>query len=473
MQKHCQIPTPDSYVKAMLNIAGYTENLYGKTVLENSCGEGRILVEIVRRYIDSCRKDNYSDEEIKRGIQRDITAYEIDLKCVEKCVNELDKLALKMHLKDVKWNIKSLDYLKSAEEQYDYIIGNPPYITYHLLSEEERVHLKENFESCSKGRFDYCYAFIEKSIKSLKQQGVLTYLIPYSVFRNRFADKIRAMMKEDLVSIIDYSGVNVFGNVTASIAVIHLIKGSQKANLVYRKTSDEKQEIVQKNRLTNKWFFTECKPGKRFGDYFTIQNSVATLCNSAFLISEYEEDNGYIIVDGKKLEKELIRDAVSTKSCKKKERKDKIIFPYINRNGKYERIPEAYMREKFPGIMGYLQKFIKNLKHRKSSEGVQWYEYGRTQALSEIDGEKLILSMVFTTRVTVYKVGAESVPYAGYFIKTKENNNYTLDFAKQLLEMPEFYEYVKNVGTPTTETSIRISVKEIENYTYADASKHT
>lgn len=473
MQKHCQIPTPESYVKAMLNIAGYTENLYGKTVLENSCGEGRILVEIVRRYIDSCRKDNYSDEEIKRGIQRDITAYEIDLKCVKKCVDELDKLALKLRLKDVKWNIKSSDYLKSAEEHYDYIIGNPPYITYHLLSEEERVYLKENFESCSKGRFDYCYAFIEKSIKSLKQQGVLTYLIPYSVFRNRFADKIRAMMKEDLVSIIDYSGVNVFENVTASIAVIHLVKGSQQANLVYRKTSDEKQEIVQKNRLTNKWFFTECKPGKRFGDYFTIQNSVATLCNSAFLISEYEEDHAYIIVDGKKLEKGLIRDAVSTKSCKKKERKDKIIFPYINRNGTYERISEAHMREKFPGIMGYLQKFIKNLKHRKSSEGVQWYEYGRTQALSEIHGEKLILSMVFTARVTVYKVGSESVPYAGYFIKAKGYKNYTLDFAKQLLEMPEFYEYVKNVGTPTTETSFRISVKEIENYTFADASNHT
>ena len=131
------------------------------------------------------------------------------------------------------------------------------------------------------------------------------------------------------------------------------------------------------------------------------------------------------------------------------------------------------MRENFPGIMGYLQRFIINLKHRKSSEGVQWYEYGRTQALSEIHGEKLILSMVFTTRVTVYKVGAESVPYAGYFIKAKENNNYTLDFAKQLLEMPEFYEYVKNVGTPTTETSFRISVKEIENYTFDDASNHT
>ena len=45
MQINCQIPTPREYVKTMLDLAGYTEELYGKTILENSCGEGGILVE--------------------------------------------------------------------------------------------------------------------------------------------------------------------------------------------------------------------------------------------------------------------------------------------------------------------------------------------------------------------------------------------------------------------------------------------
>ena len=467
MQKHCQIPTPEDYVKTMLDLAGYTENLYGKKVLENSCGEGRILVEIVHRYIDSCRRSNYSDEVIKRGLQRDITAYEIDSQCVKKCVDTLDEVAVKMKLKDVQWNIKRADYLEAEEEPYDYIIGNPPYITYHLLSDEERVQLKDNFASCSEGRFDYCYAFIEKSIRSLNRQGVLVYLIPYSVFRNRFAYKLRSMMKDDIVSIIDYSGVNVFDNVTASTAIIHLIKGTHATNLVYRKIINDTQALVSKNSLMNKWFFTEHTPGKRFGDYFTIQNSVATLYNNAFLISKYEEDGDFIIVGGKKLERGLLRDAVSTKSCKKKEGRDKIIFPYFNHDGGYERISEYDMKSKFPGIVSYLQKFIEDLQRRNSSDGVQWYEYGRTQALSDVYGEKLIMSMVITTKVTTYKADAEAVPYAGYFIKTK-GKTYTLDFAKQLLEAPDFFEYVKNVGTPTTETSFRISVKEIENYTFAD-----
>lgn len=85
MQINCQIPTPREYVKTMLDLAGYTEELYGKTILENSCGEGGILVEIVRRYIIDSRKHGYSDEAIKIGISRDITAYEIDAQCVCIC----------------------------------------------------------------------------------------------------------------------------------------------------------------------------------------------------------------------------------------------------------------------------------------------------------------------------------------------------------------------------------------------------
>ena len=124
MQKHCQIPTPIEYVRTMLDLAGYTENLYGKTILENSCGEGRILIEIVRRYIEDCRKNNYSDETIIKGLQKDIKAYEIDPQCVKKCIDRLDDLAAEMNLEKIHWTIKAEDYLETGGEAFDYIIGN-------------------------------------------------------------------------------------------------------------------------------------------------------------------------------------------------------------------------------------------------------------------------------------------------------------------------------------------------------------
>ena len=468
MQKHCQIPTPIEYVRTMLDLAGYTENLYGKTILENSCGEGRVLTEIVRRYIDDCRKNNYSNDTIRKGLQKDIKAYEIDPQCAKKCIDKLDELAADMNLEEIHWNIKTEDYLETSGESFDFIIGNPPYVTYHLLSDEERSQLKRKFESCKQGRFDYSYAFVEKSIKSLNQHGVLVYLIPYSIFRNKFAHTLRELIKRDIVSIIDYSGVNVFEDVTASTAIIHLIKGSNGQTMIYRKGTDTKRTLIRKEKLAEKWLFTQKTSGKRFGDYYTVQNNVATLYNKAFLISEYEEDEAYVVVDGYKIEKAILRNAVSTKSCKKKDGKDRIIFPYRNHDGSYDRITESDMGMNFPGALSYLRQFADNLNDRDSSEGVLWYEYGRTQALSEIYDEKLIISMVITRKVTVYKADAESVPYAGYFIKAKNKQSHDLNFAKLLLEAPEFYEYVKNVGTPTTETSFRISVRDIEDYSFAD-----
>ena len=468
MQSHCQIPTPLEYVNTMLDLAGYKENLYGRTVLENSCGEGSILVEIVRRYITDCRNQGLTDNEIQIGLNRDIKAFEIEAGCVQTCKIKLDKLAMDMGLDNIHWNIEVSDYLKSAARTYDYIIGNPPYITYHDLQPKTREELKKEFVSCGIGRFDYCYAFIEKSVISLNRDGVLVYLVPFSIFRNKFAQAVRNIIKEDIISIIDYSGISIFDEVTASAAIIHLVNGSEGITVNYRKAIDNQCFIVPKDTLLEKWFFEQKGTGKRFGDYFTIQNSIATLYNKAFLINEYIDDCDCILVDDYKIEKAILRDAVSTKSCKKKKRSDKIIFPYRNYDGGYSRIPEDDMWRLFPGALTYIQQFAEKLNKRKCSKGVLWYEYGRTQALGDIYGKKLIISMVITDKVTTYMADAESIPYAGYFIKPKKNSPYDLSFAKKVLEAPEYMNYIKKVGTPTTATSYRISVKEVEDYIFED-----
>lgn len=467
MQGNCQIPTPKPYVQVMLDKAGYQENLYGKTVLENSCGEGNILSEIIRRYIKDCRIHNLSDKIIKQGLERDINAYEIDKKIIRKCKYNMDKVAQEMGITNVKWNIYNMDYLTSPFKTYDYIIGNPPYITYHNLSERKRKYLKENYSTCSKGRFDYCYAFIEKSHNSLNEGGVLVYLIPFSIFRNKFAQAVRDTIKSDLVSIYDFTGEDIFKGVVTSASIICLVKGTTQEYVEYLRKLEDKRTYIQKSKLNKKWFFLEQEEGLRFGDYFKVQNSVATLCNEAFLLTNYVESNQYCIVGKKKIEKEIVRAAVSVKSCKKG-KMDKIIFPYRIIDNGYKHFSEKEMLELYPKTMEYLSTYKKQLEKRKISNGVNWFEYGRTQALNEVYGDKLIIPMIITTKVTAYEAGPNTIPYAGYFVKVKKGSKYNLQYAKKILESKHFYEYVKNVGTPTTSTSYRISVKEIENYTFTN-----
>jgi hypothetical protein len=59
-----------------------------------------------------------------------------------------------------------------------------------------------------------------------------------------------------------------------------------------------------------------------------------------------------------------------------------------------------------------------------------------------------------------------AVPYAGYFITVKEKSDLTLKDAQKTLESETFYQYVKDVGTPTTISSYRVSVHDIIEYRF-------
>ena len=86
MNKKCQVFTPKNYVRELLDSVGYTDHLYGKKILENSCGDGNILVAVVQRYIDDCVALGLSKSQIKDGLERDIYGVEIDLEQHQKCI---------------------------------------------------------------------------------------------------------------------------------------------------------------------------------------------------------------------------------------------------------------------------------------------------------------------------------------------------------------------------------------------------
>ena len=467
MANNCQVPTPPQYVNELLDYIGYSSNLYDKSVLENSCGDGNFLKEIVRRYIINALESGYNNQQIIIGLENHITAYDVDSECIKKCIESLDNLAHKYGLTGVKWNIRVQDYLTCDTNYYDYIIGNPPYITYHDLSKEQRSFLKNKFDTCSEGRFDYCYAFIEAGLRDLSENGKLVYLIPYGVIRNKHAAKTRLLLKKYLKGIIDYKGIQIFPNtVTSSIAI--LCDTNSKDYIDYCVKKSNTNSITYKSSLTEKWIFERTQTGsRRFGDYFKVANSVATLYNKAFIFEVLNEDSSFYYLDGGKIEKEIALDAASTKSEKKfqnTKKRDKIIFPYKKTNNTISSYNESEFKSKFPECYSYLKRHKVNLLNRKSSGGVQWFEYGRVQAISNIFVDKLIMPVVITNQVNIYTVKKDSIPYAGIYISTLKNNELSLTQAKEILQSDSFYKYIKNCGTPTTSSSYRISVKDVENY---------
>ena len=230
----CQIFTPENYVKELLDSVGYYKNIVNKTILENSCGDGNILVEIVIRYIEEAIELKYSNEKIKDGLENNIFGFEIDKNQFEKCISNLNLVAKKNGIQGIKWKIYNEDYLKSELNiQFDFIVGNPPYITYSDLSQDKRKFIKETYETCRQGKFDYCYAFIEHSIKCLSNEGKMSYLIPSSIFKTVFGDNLREFMSENIVVIKDYTKEKIFDDALVKSAIIIFDKNYTSKKIKY------------------------------------------------------------------------------------------------------------------------------------------------------------------------------------------------------------------------------------------------
>lgn len=118
-------------MEEMLALAGYTHNLVGKRVLENSFGSGNILAAIVKRYIEDSMAAKLPVTQIARNLEADIYGIELDESLFAECVNRLNDLATEYGLPNVKWSLFNENALNwECNLKFDYIIGNPPYITY-------------------------------------------------------------------------------------------------------------------------------------------------------------------------------------------------------------------------------------------------------------------------------------------------------------------------------------------------------
>lgn len=462
----CQIFTPKEQVAKMLDLALYTKNLYGKRFLENSCGDGEILIQAVIRYIEDCKKRRFSKKKIKLGLEKDFIAYEVDNKRVEECKNRLDTIAKQYKITDVVWDIRCEDYLASkSDTTYDFIVGNPPYIAYPDLPTNVQTYIKENFASCKKGKFDYSYAFIEKSYLQLSPKGSLVYIIPSNIFKNVFAKELRTIIKDDLYSIDDFPSEKIFEKVLVSPAIICIVKSSNSSELLYRVSGTEKS--IDKVQLKSKWIFdnSNVSTGKRVGDYFKVSSSVATLLNEAFILKNGDIKDGFYEFDNYKIETSLIRKAASPKNKKYNKSTEYIIFPYFyDDHGKLQHYSEEEMYISFPNAMKFLETHKEKLQKRDSDSNAKWFEYGRSQALQNINQKLLLISSVISDCTEPYMLDINEVPYSGLYIMPI--SNMTLDSLISVLKSTKFKEYIKGTGVCVSGTSKRISPKDIENYIF-------
>lgn len=460
-KEKCQKFTPKELVEEMLSLAEYTHGLVGKRILENSFGSGNILVAIVERYIEDGIEAKMPVDIIASNLETDIYGIELDAKLFSECVNRLNNVATKYGLPDVKWSLFNMNALNwEGDVKFDFIIGNPPYITYKDMDGDSRKILREQFDSCADGKFDYCYAFIEKGIKLLSDKGKIVQLVPSNIYKNVFGRNLRKILLPHLSVIIEYPGQNLFDATLTSSTVFLFDKSYNENYITYTNSTTKETLKIMRNALRDKWIFDgneECNQETvRFGDYFHASIVVATLLNEAFLLPP----------EGKRdieMEPAIVRLAASPRNLRRNVQ-EYIIFPYYYKDGVLCHYTNEEFGKLFPNAAKHLAKYRNKLDNRAVDNNTEWFEYGRTQALARIQQPKLLMSTVVTGVPEMYVLDEDIIPYSGIFITAKQGN--TLDEAKHILSNKRFAQYVESIGISISGKSKRITCKDVNEYRF-------
>ena len=448
--KDGKIYTPDYIVDFMLeNIIDRTaidNQLVNNTILEPSCGNGQFIRGLLR-FTEKHNVFQNKQEQYDWFVNH-VVAMDID----EVALNELKDFLVvyfdnEHHIFD---NIICADSLKYdfGNREFDYVIGNPPYIQAKDLPVETLDYLKNNFVSCKKHKCDIYYAFIEKFSKMSKH---LIFVTSNSFLTNKSGEVLLNQIKYNISLLINFGSKKIFDNADVYSCIFKLDKYNHCTDKIYygyeninNLSIQSKQNIVtlkdkvdiNSNKITN------------------VYTGIATLSDKTYTINI---DN-----NSSNIEKDIL---VPVIKITKRETKY-MIYPYDKSN--HQIFSEEKMINEYPNCYQHLlnhKEILLNRDKSKTDKYENWFAYGRKQGFHHLPNEIICIPTMIGGNSVPYRINIRDyleeygkVLFVSGFVLADENNE------KYLTN--EFIKYVQKYGKAYSGNYYVINSKIIKGFNY-------
>lgn len=454
-----QVYTPKNIVIDMLNLISYSgQDILKKNIIDNSCGNGAFLTEIVKRYIDTYKEKNGNLEKVENDLSKYIHGIEIDKNEQLSCLTNLNNILQSYGItKVVDWDIICADTLSvdCYNENMDYVVANPPYVRIHNLQNNfERVR---NFKFAKNGMTDLFIVFYEIGFNMLNKNGKLVYITPNSFYSSVAGQEFRNFIfeNEQLSSLTDLGHYQPFAATTYT--TICMFDKSKKNNSfiysIYNKDgSISFQEKFAINEVFNngKMILARKREQKilremqnyipKNKDAVQVKNAFATLADNIFIQKQFSFESKYTIDIYK----------ASTGEWKK------CIFPY-DQNGN---------QVSFDCFENELQQyFIENepaLKNRSLDKNTSWFAFGRSQGIRDIQRKKIAINTTIknTESIKLKELNANQGVYSGLYVLTE----YSFDEVEQAVKHQDFIDYIATIGKCKSGGYFTFSSNDLKKY---------
>lgn len=451
-----QVFTPINIVRDVLDAAGYKgENILKKHIIDNSCGDGAFLIEIIDRYIKSYKKKNKTIDGIEKEIEKYIHGIEIDSEIHQVCIENLNRLTENNNLKKIKFDILCEDTLKADkyDKKMDFVVGNPPYVRVHNLN-DQYIELKK-YSFCESGMTDLYIAFYEVGLRMLNKNGILCYITPNSFYNSLAGNRLRSFICESqtMELIMDVGHYQPF-NVTTYTTICKIANGSKFDTCKYYKYDIETGRpeyicdikygdlFIDGNIILssdNSKFYSILTYTPNSKSKVQVKNGFATLNDKVFIQDEFPfKENQIEVIKG------------STNEIKK------CIYPY-DKEGKL--IPFEKLDK---NVQEYLENHKKDLIKENSKKDSVWYAFGRSQGINDVKLNKISINTTIKDlkSIKLNKVPANKGVYSSLYLLT----DISFEKIKSLIYRDDFIEYLKILNKCKSGGYFTLSSKDLAKY---------
>lgn len=414
---HGKVYTNRTVVNFMIGtILDEQKSLANKVIIDPAVGTGAFLIPIIERIQEEC---NGNISAINNAF-KNIYVFDIDEIAIEELIENIKDILVDQDSLDF-INISVEDYLLSKIPDADIIIGNPPYVRFDNIPNPQREKYSRLYYTFS-GRSDIYIPFIEKSLKRLKKDGILTFICADRWFNNSYGKKLRELINHNfnLKSIYKINGFNPFEEEVIAYPSIFLIKNDRgKDGFLYSEIEsiEELDKDVEKESAQTLYF--NSKSNIEYDNYsnhmylieeqdFQIGIGVATGADKIFII-----DNLNIV------EKDVLIPLIT--------RKD-IVDSRIVWGNKY--LINTYAKDgkglldidRYPHLKKYLElnKVVLKKRHVAKKNNTNWYKLIDPVKRDLLSKPKLLIPDITTKNKIIYDEG-NYYPHHNFYYITSEN----------------------------------------------------
>lgn len=451
IKQHGRVYTPNYLVRQILDFGGYNgEGIIGMHIIDNSCGDGAFLREIVFRY---CRAHQGSD--LKQHLQTFIHGIELDQEERDKCVRGLNDLAEQYGVSGVEWDIICADALTvdKYNGKMDYVFGNPPYVRVHNLDSSYDAVKKYSFTQ--QGMTDLFIVFFEVGFRMMKPDGKMCIITPSSWLSSKAGSVLRQYIvrHKNLSGIIDLGHFQPFNATTYTVISRFENNSNQVAFYQYIDEVTAPKAIdtlaIDDVFITGNFYISDkehllelqsIRAGKAY-KYVEVKNGFATLADKVF-IGDFDFPEGTI---------DVLKASTG--------RWSKCIFPY---DKKGRPLPPSAIERNKP-LYQYLSLHKKHLaSDRDAGSKDMWYLFGRSQAIKDVFRDKYALNTIIRDKQSIRfeKVVAGKGLYSGLYVMTDIEE----EEIRELIVNDNFVEYIRMLANYKSGGYYTFASKDVEQY---------